>query len=101
MGLPAAVTRAPKVAWAGGTFRTRISYILHRLQLVGPVGEFTLTIDKAPPKTSSASAANVKKTGPTTFEIRAKDIVPTGPRCTDPQAQITARLVVRPRHAVT
>lgn len=55
-----------------------ISYILTTgANWGGPIGDFTLTIDKgAPDNLLSLCADGVKKTGPTTFEIRAKDFQP-------------------------
>jgi hypothetical protein len=73
----AAVMRTPKVSWADGTpfSERRISYILRTgANWSGSIGDFTLTVDKgAPENLVSFCAANVKKTGPTTFQIKAKD----------------------------
>lgn len=43
----------------------------------GPIGSFTLTIDKSDPKRLlSLCADGIEKTGPTTFVLRRKDYVP-------------------------
>ena len=76
----AAVARAPKLAWADGTpfSERRISYILRTgSNWSGGIGDFTLTVDKgAPENLVSFCGANVRKTGPTTFQIKAKDYRP-------------------------
>lgn len=55
-----------------------ISYILTTgANWGGPIGDFTLTIDKgAPENLVSFCAEGVRKTGPTTFEVKAKDFTP-------------------------
>lgn len=71
------VMRARPPAWLDGVpFSERvISYILKTgSNWLGPIGEFTLTVDKgAPENLISFCGAGVKKTGPTTFQIKAKD----------------------------
>jgi Domain of unknown function (DUF4424) len=60
-------------------FEKRISYILRTAQNwgTGQIGDFHLTIDKGKPDNLvSFCGVNVEKTGPTTFEIRAKDFYP-------------------------
>ncbi|MGE8103017.1 DUF4424 family protein [Allorhizobium sp. NPDC080224] len=43
----------------------------------GPIGDFRLTVDKLNPESIvSFCGQGVKKTGPTTFEMRAKDFYP-------------------------
>lgn len=43
----------------------------------GPIGEFTLTIDKGQPDALvSLCITGIRKTGPTTFEVRRRDFVP-------------------------
>ena len=45
--------------------------------LAGSIGDFTLTVDKGDANNYvSFCGANIKKTGPTTFEMKAKDFVP-------------------------
>ena len=74
-----AVMRAPRPAWYGRTGSpfsdARISYILKTgSNWLGPIGDFTLTVDKgAPENLVSFCGKNVRKTGPTTFQIKAKD----------------------------
>lgn len=73
-----AVLRAPRPSWYGpGTpfSDRRISYILRTgSNWLGPIGDFTLTVDKgAPENLVSFCGKDVKKTGPTTFQIKAKD----------------------------
>ena len=55
-----------------------ISYILMTgNNWAGPIGNFTLTVDKGDPKNIVSFCGNgVKKTGPTTFEMSAKDFYP-------------------------
>jgi hypothetical protein len=55
-----------------------ISYILMTANnWAGPIGDFTLTVDKGDARNFvSFCGDNVKKTGATTFEMRAKDFVP-------------------------
>ena len=76
----AAVMRAPKVSWADGTpfSERRLSYILRTgANWSGEIGEFTLTVDKGDPENIvSFCGKNVTKTGPTTFQIKAKDYRP-------------------------
>ena len=73
----AAVMRAPKAAdYYGAPFsEARISYILRTgSNWLGPIGDFTLTVDKgAPENLVTFCGKNVRKTGPTTFQIKAKD----------------------------
>lgn len=55
-----------------------ISYILMTANnWAGPIGDFTLTVDKGDAKNYvSFCGDDVRKTGPTTFEMRARDFVP-------------------------
>ncbi len=58
---------------------TRISYILTTggNWATGSIGDFTLTIDKGDPEALvSFCGHKVKKTGPTTFQMKAKDFYP-------------------------
>ena len=59
-------------------WESRIGYILTTgANWSGPIGDFHLTIDKgAPENLVSFCGEGVVKTGPTRFEIRAKDFVP-------------------------
>jgi hypothetical protein len=59
-------------------FEQWLSYILMTgNNWFGPIEDFHLTVDKSNPNhIISFCGANVKKTGPTTFEMRAKDFVP-------------------------
>lgn len=56
----------------------RIAYILRTgANWYGPIGDFTLTIDKgAPDNLISFCATGVKKIGPTTFQVKARDFFP-------------------------
>ncbi len=73
----AAVARGKKPDMGGhmSFSESRISYILRTgSNWLGPIGNFTLTVDKgAPENLVSFCGKNVKKTGPTTFQIKAKD----------------------------
>jgi hypothetical protein len=60
---------------------TRLSYILTTggNWALGTIGDFTLTIDKGKPEnivSFCGLGTGVKKTGPTTFEMKAKDYYP-------------------------
>ena len=57
-----------------------ISYILGTAaNWAGPIGDFTLTVDKgAADNIVSFCGTNVRKVGPTTFQVRQKDFVPIG-----------------------
>lgn len=59
-------------------FEQWLSYILTTgSNWYGPIGDFHLTVDKLNPESLvSFCGENVKKTGPTTFEMRAKDFYP-------------------------
>jgi hypothetical protein len=59
-------------------FEQWLSYILTTgNNWYGPIGDFHLTVDKLNPESLvSFCGDNVKKTGPTTFEMRAKDFYP-------------------------
>ncbi|WP_348644435.1 DUF4424 domain-containing protein [Rhizobium sp. AQ_MP] len=59
-------------------FEQWLSYILTTgNNWYGPIGDFHLTVDKLHPESLvSFCGDNVKKTGPTTFEMRAKDYYP-------------------------
>jgi hypothetical protein len=63
-----------------GNFGTswNIAYVLRTANSwAGPIGKFTLTLDKgAPENVISLCAEGVKKTGPTTFVIEKTDYVP-------------------------
>jgi hypothetical protein len=63
-----------------GNFGTswNIAYVLRTANSwAGPIGKFTLTLDKgAPDNVISLCAEGVKKTGPTTFVIEKTDYVP-------------------------
>lgn len=69
------------VARAKGHFtEDRISYILRTgSNWAGPIGDFTLTIDKgAEANLVSFCGTDVRKVGPTTFQMKAKDFYPAG-----------------------
>ena len=71
-----AVARAVQ---GGGNFsEARISYILKTgSNWLGPIKDFTLTIDKgAPENLVSFCGTGIKKIGPTTFQVTAKDFYP-------------------------
>lgn len=76
----AAVAKAPREK--GSTMpalsEARIGYILKTgANWNGPISSFTLTIDKgAPGNLVSFCGTGVKKTGPTTFQVQAKDFWP-------------------------
>ncbi|MFM7446480.1 MAG: DUF4424 family protein, partial [Tabrizicola sp.] len=55
-----------------------LSYVLRTANSwAGPIGKFTLTLDKGDPKNViSLCADGVKKTGPTTFVIEKTDYTP-------------------------
>ncbi|RWX61252.1 DUF4424 domain-containing protein, partial [Mesorhizobium sp. M4B.F.Ca.ET.089.01.1.1] len=60
-------------------FESRIAYILTTggNWASGNIGDFKLTIDKGSPKNLvSFCGDNVRKVGPTTFEMTAKDFYP-------------------------
>ncbi len=63
----------------GPFMESRIAYVLTTGQnWAGPIGDFHLTIDKGNPKNLlSFCGEGVEKTGPTTFEMSAKDFYPT------------------------
>ena len=67
-------------ATKGGPHYTEqwLSYVLTTgANWSGPIGKFRLTIDKGNPKDYvSLCADNIKKTGPTTFEMTAEDFTP-------------------------
>jgi hypothetical protein len=60
-------------------FERRIAYVLKTgANWAGPIGNFNLTIDKGEPDSLvSFCADRVKKTGPTTFEVRYASFTPT------------------------
>ncbi|MFZ5779318.1 MAG: DUF4424 domain-containing protein [Pseudomonadota bacterium] len=67
------------VARAGSRFaESRISYILKTgSNWLGPIADFTLTVDKgAAENLISFCGSGVKKVGPTTFQMKAKDFYP-------------------------
>lgn len=60
-------------------YETRISYILKTggNWATGTIGDFTLTVDKEEPKNLvSFCGTGVRKTGPTTFQMKATDFYP-------------------------
>ncbi len=75
-----AVARVPRLQGSDtpALSEARISYILKTGgNWAGPIGDFTLTIDKgAPENLISFCGTGVKKIGPTTFQMRAKDFFP-------------------------
>lgn len=79
-GFKAAVMRAPKSKESSSAAFTeaRISYVLKTgSNWLGPISDFTLTIDKgAPENLISFCGSDVRKTGPTTFQIKATDFYP-------------------------
>jgi hypothetical protein len=67
------------VARAGSRFtEARISYILKTgSNWLGPIADFTLTVDKgAPENLVSFCGSAMKKIGPTTFQMKARDFYP-------------------------
>ena len=60
-------------------FERRIAYVLTTgANWAGPIGDFRLTVDKGEPDSLvSFCADGVKKTGPTTFEVRQANFTPT------------------------
>ena len=79
--LLAAIGRARQAAHTtyGGSFsEQRIAYVLKTgANWAGPIGDFTLTVDKgAPNNLVSFCATGVKKTGPTRFEVHYSDYTP-------------------------
>ena len=60
-------------------FEKRISYVLTTgANWAGPIGDFHLTIDKgSPANLVSFCAEGVKKTSPTSFEVRRRNFTPT------------------------
>ena len=80
-GFEKAVLKAAKAAPDGypRLFETRLSYILKTggNWASGMIGDFRLTVDKGDPKNIvSFCGTGVKKTGATTFEMRATDYFP-------------------------
>lgn len=72
-------TAAARALQGGGNLsEARISYILMTgSNWLGPIKDFTLTIDKgAPENLVSFCGTGIKKTGPTTFQVTAKDFYP-------------------------
>lgn len=58
----------------------KIAYVLKTgANWAGPIGDYRLTVDKGTPDSliSFCEDGAVKKTGPTTFEVRAKNFTPT------------------------
>ena len=57
-----------------------ISYVLRTgANWSGPIGDFTLTVDKgAAENLVSFCGSNVRKIGPTTFQVKLKDFTPDG-----------------------
>lgn len=76
----AAVARQPKVKGAPdpALSEARIAYVLRTgANWFGPIGDFTLTVDKgAPENLVSFCATGVKKIGPTTFQMKSKEFYP-------------------------
>ena len=78
-GFLAAVKAAQAKGRAGATFfERRVAYVLRTgANWAGPIGDFRLTVDKgAPNSLVSFCEDGVKKTGPTTFEVRHADFTP-------------------------
>lgn len=80
-GFLAAAERAAKKAVDNGGYlaEQRVGYILTTgANWAGPIGEFRLVVDKgAPDNLVSFCAEGVTKIGPTLFEVRKTDYVPT------------------------
>lgn len=76
----AAVAKQPKVKGTQepALSEFRIGYILRTgANWFGPIGDFTLTVDKgAPDNLVSFCATGVKKIGPTTFQVKSKEFYP-------------------------
>ncbi len=74
-----AAERAAKKAEGGYLAEQRVGYILTTgANWAGPIGEFRLVVDKgAPDNLVSFCAEGVTKIGPTLFEVRKTDYVPT------------------------
>lgn len=76
----AAVAKAPKVknTTSPALSEARIGYILKTgANWNGPISSFTLTVDKGSPNNLISFCGNgVKKIGPTTFQMQAKDFWP-------------------------
>lgn len=76
----AAVAKAPRMQGTDmpSLSEARIAYILKTgANWFGPITDFTLTIDKgAPENLVSFCGTGVKKIGPTTFQMKAKDFWP-------------------------
>jgi len=70
----------PGDEFGNGGIAYNISYVLRTANSwAGPIGRFTLTLDKgSPANIISLCAEGVKKTGPTTFVIEKTDYTPTG-----------------------
>ena len=64
--------------FAAPLFERRIAYVLTTgANWAGPIGDFRLTVDKGEPDSLvSFCADGVKKTGPTTFEVRHSNFTP-------------------------
>ena len=75
----AAAERAAKKAEGGYLAEQRVGYILTTgANWAGPIGDFRLVVDKgAPDNLVSFCAEGVTKIGPTLFEVRKTDYVPT------------------------
>jgi len=65
--------------FAAPMFERRIAYVLTTgANWAGPIGDFHLTVDKGEPDSLvSFCADGVRKTGPTTFEVRHANFTPT------------------------
>lgn len=79
-GFMSAAAKKARLAQSGGPyhFEQRLSYILTTgNNWFGNIGEFTLRVDKGDPDALvSFCGTGVTKTGPTTFEMTAKDFYP-------------------------
>ena len=75
-GFRAAVRR--KLAKTQNAMMKELHYVLTTgANWLGTIGEFHLTIDKGSPRNLVSLCINgIKKTGPTTFEVRKKDFLP-------------------------
>lgn len=71
-------TAAARALQGGNLSEARISYILMTgSNWLGPIKDFALTVDKgAPENLVSFCGTGIKKTGPTTFQVTAKDFYP-------------------------
>lgn len=67
-----------KLAKTQGAFVKELHYVLTTgANWLGTIGEFHLTIDKRSPRNLVSLCINgIKKTGPTTFEVRRKNFIP-------------------------